>query len=244
MIAVYNVENCIRRCLDSVVDQKFDDVEVIVIDGNSRDGTVEIVKEHPVVSKWLSEPDEGIYDAWNKGISLAEGKWVIFLGADDYLGADALKYLAEYCISHDNLDYVSGKVGWVDTSGQLLKTVGSCWEWKKFRKWMNVAHPGSAHNIELYKYVGLYSKSFDIVGDYELLLRKGCKLNAGYVDFIVAYMEVGGVSFMSVKSIYEAYLARKLHCTVSRLKNIYFFCLSYVKLKLKVHLIKLRIILS
>ena len=86
IIATYNSEKTLRRALDSVLNQTYQDWECIVVDGASKDNTIEIVKEY--VSKdtrfrYVSEPDHGIYDAFNKGWKMAKGEWVMYLGSDD-----------------------------------------------------------------------------------------------------------------------------------------------------------------
>jgi len=86
IIVTYNASHHLEACLDSIAAQVYPALEVIIIDGGSTDGTLEIIKRYPnVVDFWLSEPDEGIYDAMNKGLKHITGNWVYFLGADDVL---------------------------------------------------------------------------------------------------------------------------------------------------------------
>src|ERR1700730_11011275 len=92
IIVTYNAENTLQRCLDSIYIQAYPEIEIIVIDGNSTDNTVEILKRNSSrIAFWKSEPDEGIYDAMNKAIKHITGKWVYFLGADDELFSDFSK---------------------------------------------------------------------------------------------------------------------------------------------------------
>lgn len=84
VLAVFNAEDEINDVLDNVTSQQNADVEVVVIDGASTDGTVGIIKTRSAdIAYWCSEPDSGIYDAWNKSLSRVTGEWVLFLGADD-----------------------------------------------------------------------------------------------------------------------------------------------------------------
>ena len=86
IIATYNAEKTLKRCLNSIVSQKKDQLELLIIDGCSTDRTMDIVREFAEsIDVIVSEVDKGIYDAWNKGIRLATGEWIMFLGADDYL---------------------------------------------------------------------------------------------------------------------------------------------------------------
>jgi len=83
---VYNAAQCLETCIQSVIGQDYDNIEYLIIDGGSKDGTLEIIKKHTgVIDYWLSEKDTGIYDAMNKGVDLASGDWIYFLGSDDVL---------------------------------------------------------------------------------------------------------------------------------------------------------------
>src|SRR3990172_6849742 len=86
IVAVYNGKATLQQCIDSVAQQTYPNKELVIIDGGSNDGTVELLeKNRSKFSYWISEPDRGIYNAWNKGLVQAHGEWVCFLGADDYL---------------------------------------------------------------------------------------------------------------------------------------------------------------
>ena len=83
--AVLNGDKTLERTIQSVIDQDYKNIEYIIIDGGSTDGTLDIIKKYDhAIDYWMSEPDEGIYDAFNKGIQISSGEWIYFLGADDY----------------------------------------------------------------------------------------------------------------------------------------------------------------
>ena len=108
IIATYNSGKTLRRALDSVLNQSYQDWECIVVDGASKDNTIEIVKEY--VSKdsrfrYMSEPDHGIYDAFNKGWKMAKGEWVMYLGSDDEYTKEGIKALMD---NSDGADVVYG----------------------------------------------------------------------------------------------------------------------------------------
>lgn len=97
IIATYNAEKTLKRCLNSIVSQKKDQLELLIIDGCSTDRTMDIVREFAEsIDVIVSEVDKGIYDAWNKGIRLATGEWIMFLGADDYLLEGAMNVYWNY----------------------------------------------------------------------------------------------------------------------------------------------------
>ena len=85
IVAVYNGIDTLQQCIDSVAQQSYPAKELIVIDGDSKDGTVELLKANQEkINYWVSEPDSGVYNAWNKGLAQANDDWICFLGADDY----------------------------------------------------------------------------------------------------------------------------------------------------------------
>ena len=95
IIATYNAEETLHDALESVLNQSFQDWECLVVDGASKDNTVKIIEEfckHDKRFRFISEPDKGIYDAFNKGWRMAKGEWIYYLGADDLLLKDALEY--------------------------------------------------------------------------------------------------------------------------------------------------------
>lgn len=88
VIATYNCAETLQDCLDSIYAQTYPDIDIVVIDGGSKDATVQVIRSNEeYLGYWISEPDRGIYDAWNKAIIQAKGEWVYFLGADDVLHA-------------------------------------------------------------------------------------------------------------------------------------------------------------
>jgi len=237
--ATYNAESCLENLIMSIILQKEKNIEFIIIDGNSNDKTLDIIRKHEqYIDYWLSEPDEGIYDAWNKGIKVANGEWVMFLGADDILLPGAISYYCNLLRTKDfsNFDYISAHNKYVDNKNKLLKILGNGAEWNLMRKNMTAAHVGSLHNKRnLFNEVGLYSLNYKICGDYELLLRKRDKLKSYFVNTNMAQMKVGGVSF-TIKAINETFKIRKDHQTVSILLN----CMLYIKDSLAYKFFKLR----
>lgn len=218
VIATFNAAKTLKTCLDSIVPQLSNSVELIVIDGLSKDQTVDIIKSYgSKITYYISEPDEGIYDAWNKGVKIAQGKWLAFIGADDVLLPNAMTdYLRViYSVKNiDSYDYICACNEYVDQNGALLKVMGRTPTWKKMRSMMVAAHVASLHNKKnLFETMGMYDLSFKICADYELLLRKRNKLKYFMLDTHMAKMKVGGMSF-STKAIMETYKIRKLHHTL------------------------------
>lgn len=206
--AVYNAESCLEQAIKSVIAQE-GDYEFIVIDGGSKDKTVEIIEKYSkYISYWVSEPDKGIYDAWNKGVLKANGEWILFLGADDTLLPGALH---KYQVFIDNMSepdtlYISSRIRMIDTKGNIIRIKGWPWEWPYFLREMTVAHPGSLHSRLLFEQYGLFNTQYKITGDYELLLRPKENLKTLFMDYITVNMSEGGASD-SVGALKEHYKA-------------------------------------
>lgn len=150
IIATYNASKTLKTCLDSIVPQLCTEAELIIVDGASKDNTNDIIKSFgDNVSVHISEPDKGIYDAWNKGVALSHGEWVMFIGADDILLSNAVStYLntIKNTADIDSYDYICAHNEYVNEEGKLLKVLGEEPKWRKMRKGMAAAHVASLHN--------------------------------------------------------------------------------------------------
>lgn len=210
--AVYNDKKYLEETIMSVINQTYDNVEYIIIDGGSTDETLDIIKKYEdKIDYWVSERDAGIYDAWNKGIKISRGEWIGFLSAGDFYLPDAItNYVA--CINQsEDIDYISSKNILCDERKKFLRTIGTAWNWSIFRRFMNVAHVGSLHNQMLFDTYGLYNTDFRICGDYELLLRAGPLLKAIFLNQLTCNMRIGGISDGSIAVFREAYKAKTIH---------------------------------
>jgi len=201
IIAVLNSKESLERCIESVSNQACHDRELIIIDGGSTDGTVEILKNNDDnIAYWESSPDRGIYHAWNKALQHAHGEWICFLGADDYFWSEkVLTDLSPQLVkaSDGGIKVVYGQAARVDRNGRILKLVGKPWE--KIR-WlmphgMPLPHTGLMHHRSLFEEHGLFDETFKIAGDYDLLLRELKNGEALHVrNLIVAGWQAGGIS--------------------------------------------------
>jgi glycosyltransferase involved in cell wall biosynthesis len=200
IISVFNGARTLQRCLDSIAAQTYASREILVVDGGSSDGTREILERNAKrLAWWVSEPDRGIYDAWNKALPHARGDWICFLGADDYLWApDALARLAPALAkAYPPHRLVYGRVSVVNERGGEMAQAGEAWPRlrERFRELMCLPHTGLMHHRSLFETHGRFDESFHIGGDYEFLLRELQRGDALFVpDVIVAGMGHGGVS--------------------------------------------------
>jgi glycosyltransferase involved in cell wall biosynthesis len=192
--AVYNGQPYVRGCLDSVGRQDYPNIEHIIVDGRSSDGTVDVLQQcNDRIALWRSEPDRGIYDAWNKALIEARGEWICFLGVDDEFLPGAVSAYMALAAMNPQAEYLSSKAKLIHSSG-YVRVVGSRWTWKKFSRMMCTPHAGSMHRRSLLDRLGTYDTSYRVVADYELLLRARGHLVTAYMPVITVMMRAGGVS--------------------------------------------------
>lgn len=191
---VYNAVNTIDRAIESVWQQTERDFEYIVVDGGSSDGTATKLREHSnKLSYWISEPDSGIYNAWNKALERARGQWISFLGADDQYAPDALQQYDAAIQANPSAEFVSSRVQLMHGSSPI-RTIGKPWNWRSFSRYMTVAHVGAQHKRSLFDVAGNFDEHYRICGDYEFLLRFKSRLHAAFLNRVTAHMGSGGIS--------------------------------------------------
>lgn len=206
IVAVYNAETTIQQCIDSFVSQTYKNKELIIIDGGSIDNTLKIINQNTKeISYWLSEPDTGIYNAWNKGLFKAQGEWIYFLGADDFfINNDVLKNIESYINKIPNtFNVVYGKVSYISPTGNYLYSQGEPWNLvgKRFKQLMTIPHQGVFHKKSLFVQYGKFDEDFKIAGDYEFLLRELKDNDAFFIALPIAVMRQGGISNNNLNSI-------------------------------------------
>ncbi len=229
IIASFKAVDLLPCAINSVLSQKHVSPQLIVVDGGSNDGTEDLLKSYgDNIYAWLSEPDKGIYNAWNKGVEIATGDWIGFLGADDIIYPHALSTYATFLGLNPGLDYVSSKVRLVYPNA-CERIIGQSWTWNLFRSYMNVAHVGSLHHKSLFDKYGKFDENLRICADYEFLLRAKDELKAGFVDSILVEMASGGISESSAKSIYETLSIKLRLKSVTSIKALFDFLNAYLK---------------
>ncbi|WP_240625481.1 glycosyltransferase family 2 protein [Spirosoma pollinicola] len=213
IVAVYNAEKYLEQCISSILSQSYGNFELIIIDGLSKDKSTSIIESYGTkVNYWVSEPDQGIYDAWNKGIAVATGSWFTFVGADDVLYEYAFESYINHILLHQNshrLDFLSSYIELVTEELAPIRTIGSMWKWQEFKINMTTGHVGCFHARSLFETYGYFDSTYKISGDYELLLRAKENLKADFVPVATVRMRTGGVSASQLKkAIDETYRAK------------------------------------
>ncbi len=203
----YNSESSIGDTIDSVLEQDYNNIEYIIVDGNSSDRTMEIVRSYEnKISKSISEPDEGLYDALNKGIGMATGEVVGFIHSDDILaGPDILSKIAK-TFKEKETDSIYGDLVYVykqDTSKILRYWKAGKFSRAKIKNGWMPPHPSFYVKREVYQKYGGFDTSFRIAADYDSILRflGKYRISTAYLPEVLVKMRVGGESNKSLKNI-------------------------------------------
>lgn len=232
--SVLNGAETIEDTINSVLNQTYPNVEYIILDGGSKDETVNILKKYSDrLDYWKSEPDKGIYFAWNNSLKIAKGQWIAFIGSDDEFKLDAIEKMVVVANNSSiELDYISGKTE-LYKDGKVVAIEGEAWNWHKFRKYVCTGHNGALHNVNLYQKFGDYDTNFRSSADYELLLRPKESLKTGYVDVITTRMTLGGISNRSNLPIFETYQVMIKNGHTNRVVAFINFMVTLFKWKIK-----------
>lgn len=198
----FNSENSISETFQSVKNQLFKDFEYLLIDGGSKDETLTFAKKQDHISKIISEPDKGIYDAINKGIKNSTGEIIGFLNSDDtFYDENSLKYIAD--AFDKDTDCIFGNLIYTDKNENIKRVwKGSAFKKGAFKKGWMPAHPTFYCKRSVYQKLGLYDDSFKIAGDFELMLRflEKHNIRSKYIPKTLVNMKVGGASNNGLKS--------------------------------------------
>jgi glycosyltransferase involved in cell wall biosynthesis len=191
----FNNAKGLKKTIDSVVSQTFQDFEYIVIDGCSKDESVEFIKQSSRIDYWVSEKDKGIYDAMNKGINKANGKFCLFLNSGDYLfSSDTLESI--HHLLTDDADIVYGNMKIEYENGNLTDGFMPVNIDRKHMMQDTLWHPVSFIRTSLFHQYGLYDMKYAIVADYKWFLDVifNHSVRLLHVDGFISVFEMGGVS--------------------------------------------------
>ncbi|MHC4052560.1 glycosyltransferase family 2 protein [Bradyrhizobium sp. 25ACV] len=187
----YNSAATLQDTLRSVRDQSFRDYEHVIVDGGSTDGTIDMLKKAGDAVRWISEPDRGIYDAMNKGIRLARGKWIHLLNSDDYYNAhDVLARIVPRLVE-DSVNYCDLVRAEPDGRRVLQRY--------HFKKWplyfsAYLPHPSLIVSAKQYAEVGAYDTTFRVAADHDMILRLVERYPANHISIDMTVMRQSGVS--------------------------------------------------
>lgn len=203
----YNSAKTIRKTLESIASQDYPDIEHIVIDGASKDNTVDIVKEFEHVHRLVSEPDKGMWDGLNKGLAIAEGDIIGMLNSDDVYAENTIISQVVAAFDKHKVETIYGDIQFVSNKepGKVVRYYSSKkFHPGRFRYGYMPAHPSFFVKRAVYEKYGHFKPDYKIAADYDLMIRflKVHQVSYQYLDLMMVNMLIGGMSNDSLKSVY------------------------------------------
>lgn len=228
IIATYNSEKTLRRAMNSVLNQDYQDWECIVVDGASKDGTIGIVKEFVAKDprfRYISEPDNGIYDAFNKGWKMAKGEWIMYLGSDDEYTKEGIKALME---NSDGADVVYGDTYFRVNNRKQFKLQKS----SRVKMGGFCCHQSLAMKKNVICKLGGFDERYRILADKDLVCRAisfGCIIKQ--VHFPISIFCLDGISSTNISRYIESY---NINCKyLSKIRSALEFTVNISKFFIK-----------
>jgi len=203
-----NAQNTIERCITSVLRQNFKNVQYILIDGKSTDNTLQIIDKYKdSIDILISEPDNGVYDAMNKGIAVATGDIIGTINADDFFADDDVLYNIAKVFTEQDTGILYGDLDYIDPNDKVIRK----WRSGKYKKgmfnwgWMP-PHPTFYCRKKLFDDFGIYRLDYGSAADYELMLRfiHLNNTNTYYLNKVMIKMVIGGLSNKNVTNRVQA----------------------------------------
>jgi glycosyltransferase involved in cell wall biosynthesis len=233
---VYNGEALIADTLRSAINQTYKDIELVIVDGGSKDNTVAVARQFSdYIGTLISEKDNGIYDAMNKGIKAAKGEWVYFLNAgDSFYDANVLMDLFQKDLT--GIDLVYGKVQTVNEPTGIDYITGEPVTLKDFFSRYPICHQATFTRKSCFETIGYYDAQYRLAADTEWFARffKMTPDKALFTDRVIAYYDIQGATYHKRMQGYREYLhfgSRHFPFHIS-LKNYLFYPLLWLKVKL------------
>jgi len=210
---VYNNVRDVERTILSVLNQTYPNIEYIVIDGLSADGTIDMIEKYKArISKFISEPDEGIYDAMDKGLSVATGDYILFMNSGDELYADDT--VANVFAAADDADIYYGETEMINTLGESLgqrrHKAPAQFTWRDFKYGMSISHQAIYIKRSLAE---IYNRNYQLSADIDWIIRaaKKAKKIVNVNQYVAKYL-VGGISKAKHRlSLEERFMIMKQH---------------------------------
>ena len=208
-----------------MINQTYDNVEYIIIDGGSTDGTIDIIKKYEdKIDYWVSEKDDGIYDAMNKGIKVANGELIGIINADDWYEKYTIKTVVQAYIENNKPDVIYGLLRYIKNERMNMQLSAQHYDFLEERM---IPHTTCFIKKEIYEQLNYYDLRYKCASDYDLLLRikrLGCSIMK--INTILANFRLGGISTATkicpIESLRIRYKYGYIPKTVFALKSVYF----------------------
>ena len=216
LMATWNCAPLLANFFRSLEEQTPSDWELLILDNCSSDDLCTLVRQyqekHPeYLIGFSSQADIGIYDAWNRGVELARGDYLCFIGADDtFASSESLQQLLD--LTSSSAELITCRNSYFSSDGRFLRDWGFQWNWRRMRQSMNIAHPGMLVHRNLFGRFGLFDPSFKICGDYEWFLRLPPSVHSFHSQASILKIVQAGVSHTKIDAVYaETFRAQVRH---------------------------------
>ena len=216
----YNAEKCLEETILSVINQTYPNIEYIIIDGGSTDGTIDIIKKYEThIDYWISEPDKGIYDAMNKGWKISNGEWIYYLGSDDILLKNGLASLMNE--TNNEADIIYGNIIYDKDWGKIEK---KAYPPKCLNHFMCCSHQAAIMKRNVIEQLNGFNINYSVIADFDLFQRAYLKKYVfKYVDKAIAIFCMKGVSSYNLSLEFERYHILKNNHSVKSPKLFFIY---------------------
>jgi glycosyltransferase involved in cell wall biosynthesis len=227
IMAIKDCEVALVKSLDALKRMATNDIkfEILLINGGMP--LSESLRQNCHFSLTIiNELDDGIYDAWNKGISMAEGEFIAFLGAGDCVRTNYLRKMNAVYEENRSVELLLCRQQQILSNGRPLRIFGKPWNWSEFQQNFSIPHIGCWHKTALFEKFGKFDTTYKVAGDYEWLLRVGESLNVGFTTEVLLDVPVGGASDQTSQVFHESKRARATHTDASKW-NLFYIDVAY-----------------
>lgn len=192
----FNAQRYIEQTIQSVLAQTYPDTEYIIIDGGSTDGTTDIIHRYAGhLSYWVSEKDNGIYDAMNKGIRHAKGQLIGMVNAGDFYEPDTVQRVVDAYMQHPDCGVFHGDINMLNEDGSLFKQKHANTDLQQLDKGFGLFHPTFFIPKAVYEKIGLYDTDFRLAADYDFALRcRNAAVPFCHIPYILSNFRIGGAT--------------------------------------------------
>jgi len=235
----YNQGKFLERTILSVLNQNYPNLEYIIINGGSTDGSVEIIKKYEkYLTYWVSEKDKGMYEAINKGLKIASGDILAYLNSDDLYLPNTIQTVVDYFQKHPEILLIYGDCTFIDAEGDFLYTYHfPNFNWRKFvvLNWSSIPQPATFWRKEVHKKIGYFDPIFKMAGDFDFFARVGKSFRIKHVKKSLAQFRVHNESLTSTNRNIdrkEAYLIHQRYKTLPGFADACLRCLANLQIKL------------
>jgi glycosyltransferase involved in cell wall biosynthesis len=224
----YNSARFLEKTIKSVLNQTYDNIEYIIIDGCSNDGTTDIIKKYEDrIDYWVSERDGGIYDAMNKGISLSKGEVIGLINSDDWCNETSIENVMSIFINNTTVDVVHGALAKCDIDENIVKIIHKRGSYFSFSEKPPFSHPTVFVKSDVYKKIGLFNLNYKTAADYDFMLKvlKNKSLKIKYIDIVITNFRLVGATSNNwlppVKQLYPLLRANNFNFFIITIAILY-----------------------